>query len=80
MSAIPEHLPLFEVEPSIHILERAQAVCNRQRGAVAGESGEGFLDELIAFIIERRGSLIENEDRGVFKKGTRDGNPLALAA
>ena len=51
-----------------------------QHGAVVHQALERLLDQPLALGVERRGGLVEQQDRRVLEQGPRDGQPLALAA
>ena len=51
-----------------------------QRGAIAREPVQGFLNRSFAFIVERAGRLVENQDWRIFQKDARDAQPLLLPA
>jgi len=51
-----------------------------QRGAVLCHPIERVLDVLFGVTIERRGRLVQEQDRRAFEDGTGDGYALLLAA
>ena len=50
------------------------------RGAAVHQAIERLLHQRLAFGIERRGRLVEQQDRRVLQDGAGDGDALALAA
>src|SRR5687767_5324336 len=57
----------------------AQAVRNDQRRASLEKQLHRLLHQPLALAVETRGGLIENEDRGVLEKHSRDSEALTLA-
>lgn len=49
-------------------------------GAVFGELLEGFLDDILALVIEGAGGFVEDQDRRVLKEDAGDRETLLLAA
>jgi hypothetical protein len=54
--------------------------CDHDRGAAAHQRVERGLDLALRFGIERRGRLVEDQQRRVLEERARDGDPLALPA
>ena len=54
--------PLVDDDDSIGALDGGEAVGNHDSGAAYNEFIDGFLDGLLAFRIEARCSLVENQD------------------
>src|SRR5437868_6688343 len=50
-----------------------------ERRATGHEPVERFLDQPLAFGVERRGRLVEQQDRRLAQQGAGDGDALALA-
>ena len=65
---------------SFGILDRGQAVCDNEGSAVFGQFFQGILYHFFTLVVQGRGSLIEDQDRRVFKKHPGDGEPLLLPA
>ncbi len=57
-----------------------KAMGDDDRRAATLQPVEGGLDLGLGFGIERRGRLVEEDDRRVAEEGAGDGNALALAA
>ena len=80
MRPIPRNPSTLKIQAPLHILQRAHAVRDDQRGSVLRSAlTKRLLDQLITLVIECRGRLIENEDRSVLQKRPRYGYALALA-
>ena len=60
--------------------DRRQTVGDGDDGAALHETVELLLDDRLHFGIERRGRLVEDEDRRVLENEAGDGDALALAA
>src|SRR5918993_1877597 len=59
---------------------RGQAVGNDDRGAVAGDALQRFLDRLLGAAVECARRLVKHEDRRVLEQRPRNCDPLLLAA
>jgi hypothetical protein len=55
-------------------------VRDHQRGAAARDALERVLDFLLGVAVERRGRLVEQQDRRAFQDRAGDGDALLLAA
>ena len=49
-------------------------------GAAAHQPVKRLADRLLGFAVERRGRLVEQQDRRILQEGARDGDALPLAA
>ncbi len=61
-------------------LDRRQAVRDDQGGAIPHQRRQRRLDVALRFAVERRGGLVENQDRGVLQERTGDRQALPLSA
>src|SRR5205823_10990585 len=57
-----------------------QAVRNDKRGAIFHEIGESILDHLLRRTVERRGGLVQDENRSITQQCTGNSNTLLFAA
>ena len=80
MRTVFHDLPLFEHNDAIHLAQGREPVCNRNDRFALHELVQGFLYRNLAFTVQRRGRLVEEEDGGIFEDCARDGDTLALAA
>ena len=53
---------------------------DRDHGSITHEIAERLADQLLGFAVERGGGLIQQEQRRILQKRTRDRDALALAA
>ena len=53
---------------------------DHQGGAIPGDAVEGVLDVLFGVAVERRGRLVQQQDRRPLQDGAGDGDALLLAA
>ena len=67
-------------DEAVHELQRRQAVRDGDDRLSLHQHRQGFLDRRLDLGIERRGRLVEDEDRGVLQDHARDRNALALSA
>ena len=59
--------------------DSGEPVGNNYGCAAGNKCIYGVLNELLAFAVDRRSSLVENEDRWVVKQRAGEGKQLALA-
>ena len=64
----------------VRAADGGEAVGDDDRCAVAHEAFQCLLDEPFRFRVERRGGLVEDEQRGILEDGAGDADALALAA
>src|SRR6185437_8180574 len=64
----------------VSLLDRRQPMGDDKGRAVANQLRQGGLDVPLGLGIERRGGLVEDENRSVFQKRPGDGDALALAS
>ena len=78
--------PPLDDPPAVHhhdqvaVEHRREPMRDDQRGAAAREPVEGVADQRLALGVERRGRLVEEQDRRVAQDGAGDREALALAA
>ncbi len=72
--------PFVHDDDAIGMLDGGQTMGNHERGAITLQRLERFLHAPLGFGIERRGGLVQHENRRVLQQGPRDGDPLLLAA
>ena len=70
----------FEHRDLIRVANCAQAMRDDQRRAALHQPPHGFENRLFGNGIQRRGWLIENQNRGVFQECASDREALFLAA
>ena len=62
------------------ILDRRETVGDNERGTVFCQILERILDHALAFVVQRRGRLVEDQDRRVLQEYSRDRKTLLLTA
>ena len=72
--------PAVEHDDAVGVLDRRQPVRDHDRGASAHQRIERGLHLALRFRVERRGRLVEDQQRRVLEERARDGDALALAA
>jgi hypothetical protein len=77
--AILDYAPVLQHDNAIEAAQSRQAMGNRHHRPSAHQALERVADHLLGFDIERRGGLIQQQDRRVLQKGAPDGNALPLA-
>ena len=60
--------------------DRREPVRDHQRGAALAQFGDRFLHVVLGFRVERRGRLVEQDDRRILDQRARDRDALALSA
>ena len=78
VGAVLGDLAVIEHENRVGIAHRREPVGDRKGGPIGGEVVDRALDQELSFGIDRRGRLVEDQDRGVPEDGLRDGDALAL--
>jgi hypothetical protein len=63
-----------------HICTVGEAMGDDDGGAVLHQPLEGILHHALALGVERRGRLVEQQQRGLAQQGAGDGDALALPA
>ena len=69
---------VVEHENRVGVAHRREPVGDRKGGPIGGEVVDRALDQELSFGTDRRGRLVEDQDRGVLEDGPRDGDALAL--
>jgi len=77
-AALGDHAVL-DGEDDVGVADRRQPVRDGDRGAVLDEGLERPLYDALTFRVERRGRLVENENRWVLEDYSRDRQPLAFS-
>src|ERR1700722_349179 len=72
--------PIAQHQDAVGTLDRGEPMRNHEGRTIAQQLLERRLDMALGGGIERRGGLIENQDRSVAQQGARYRNALALAA
>ena len=80
MAAHLDDLAVVEHDQPIHRGDGRKAVRDGDHGLAGHQPREALLDRRLDFRIERRGRLVEDEDRRVLQEHAGDGDALALAA
>ncbi len=73
-------VPVLEHEDRVGAAHGGQAVGDDERRAVAHQRRQRVLHELLGFGVERRGRLVEDQDRRVAQQRAGDRQPLPLPA
>ena len=71
---------VIEHHDAVGLLDRRQAMRNDERRAIARQLRKRRLDAPLGVGIERRGGLIQNQDRRILQDRARDRDALPLAA
>ena len=69
---------VFNHQDLIGISDRGKPVGYGYDGTAAGNSGDGFLDLMLGFYIDRRCGFIQNDDGRATQDRPGDGDPLLL--
>src|SRR5690349_1041231 len=77
-AALDDRAVLYR-EDDIGVSDRREAVRDGDRGSALDQGLERLLDDALTFGVQRRGGLVEDEDRRVFEDHARDREPLALS-
>src|SRR5688500_18163363 len=72
--------PAFEHDEAIHARDGGQAMRDGDDGLAFHEVEELLLDGELDLAVERRGGLVENQDRRILEDHARERDALALAA
>src|SRR3954463_16288119 len=80
MQAALDDLAALDNQNGVGVHDGMQAVGDHDGSAVLAEMVDCFLHVFFGFRIQRRGGLIEQDDRRVLDQRTRYGDALALAA
>ncbi|MNX93450.1 hypothetical protein D3C86_1256330 [compost metagenome] len=71
---------MFHHEDSIRLQDGREPVGDDDGGALMQQAFERLLHQRFAFGVERRGCLVEQQDRRIAQDGAGNGDALALAA
>ena len=74
------HLSALNHADPLRVGDGAETVGDDQRRAPGAQAFERVLHGAFGFRVERRRSLVEQDDRRVLQKGAGDGDALALTA
>ena len=80
VGAFFDRLPAIDHQDAAGIDNRRKPVRDHKRRASAHDALQRRLHQFLAFLVERAGRLVEEEDRRIFKDRPRDCEALALAA
>ncbi len=78
MLALFNDAALFNDHDLVRVLDCAQAMGNHNRGAIFQQSFERLLHQVFAFIVERTGRLIEDQQAWIAQQCPCYGNALTL--
>ena len=80
MRSAAHHAAFVQHDDPIGVADGAQPVRDHDAGAAFHQLVQGFLHESFAGGVEAAGGFVQDQDRGILQHGTRDRDPLALAA
>ena len=80
MQAALDDLAALDHQDGVGVHDGVQAVGDHDGGAVLAEMVDRLLHRFFGFRIERRGGLVEQDDRRVLDQRPGDRDALALAA
>ena len=80
MRALLDDAPVLHHRDHVGVAHRGQTVGDDQGRAPLHQVLEGPLDDRLGLGVERRGGLVEDQDRRVLVEGARDRQALALSA
>ena len=80
MIADLHHAAAVEHDQPIGMLQRGQTMGDGDRCTAAHQVFERLLDFLLRGCIDRRGSLVQDQDARIDQQGARNRDALALAA
>ena len=78
--ALLHQLAVVQHHDQVGVADRGQAVGDHERGAAHHQVVERVEDHGLGLGVDRRGRLVEDQDRRVADEGARDADALALAA
>ena len=79
MRSLLTDLAVMQDDDPVCALDRRQPVRDNDRGAIAHHAFDGALNELLGFRVDLAGRLVENQDRRIERKGTRERDELLLS-
>ena len=80
MRALLDDAALIHDHQPVHAGDGRQPMCDGDHGLAAHQHVEARLDRGLDLAVERRGGLVEHQNRRVLEDDARDGDTLALAA
>ena len=80
MAALLNNFAFFQDDDPITIGNGREAVRNSYNRAPQPHRTQTVLDVTLGLSVERRGRLIQHQDRGIFKQGARNTHPLLFSA
>src|SRR4051812_11743197 len=80
MRALRDNLSRIHHENAIGVADAREPVRDHERRAALSQVGQRAEDCLLRERVERRGGLVEDQDRRVLQERPRDADPLPLAA
>src|SRR6185437_10484533 len=80
VAALLDDAAVFEHDQAVHLRDGGEPVRDGDYGLAGHQRAETRLDRGFDFAVERRGRLVEYQDRRVFQNDAGDGDALALAA
>src|SRR5215813_6891668 len=78
--ALLDDAPGFQHDQAVHARDGGKAVRDRDHGLAFHQAEELLLDRELDLAVERRGGLVEHEDRRVLEDDARERDALALPA
>ena len=79
MAALLDDRALVEHDEPVEIGDRRQAVGDGDHGLAGHQVEQLLLDRRLDLAVERRGRLVQDQDRRVLEQRARDGEALTLA-
>ncbi len=80
MLALFNDAALLDDHDLVRVLDCAQAMGDHKRGAIFQQAFERLLHQVLAFIVERTGRLVEDEQAWIAQECPCNGNALTLPA
>ena len=80
VAALLDDAAVVEHDQPVHLRDGGEPVRDGDHGLAGHQRVEARLDRGFDFAVERRGRLVEHQDRRVLEDDARDGDALALAA
>ena len=80
MRALLDDAAVVEHDQPVHARDGREPVRDRDHGLACHQRAEALLDRGLDLAVERRGRLVEHQDRRVLQDHARDRDALALAA
>lgn len=80
VGALLDNISVVNDNYAITFLDCAQTVCDDDRGPTLHGVLQGFLNDLLALLIECRSCLVQNKNSGIANQSAGNCNSLLLAA